>query len=289
MPHRRWLLRLLPAAFFAHFAASGVAFGYEKATEGGDVVMNKLFPKKSKVELDGKFGVVLNSSYEQTLLGSAGLTYFFSEEWGLNLEGNFAMTSDKAERTCIETFYNDPNYAVGDECGASSPKDQDPQGDANWGPAYVPIRQLKYIFTANMVWNPIYGKQIVLLSATNYFDFFFTFGGGLAMSDFYPKRTTFADGKLTRNADFCTKQGATTTGCKTDSNPGTDDDTQIGVSGRPLAQSESNVTIHVGLGQRFHFLKRFLLTAGLENYTLIGTESGFDNFFTLMGGLGVRF
>jgi outer membrane beta-barrel protein len=237
-----------------------------------------------------KLGVVLNSSYTQTFLANAGISYFWSEEWGFNVEGSYALVSDKNERKCVETFYNDPNFAVTDECGEDAP--DDPDGDANWGPAYVPIRQLKYMFTANAVWNPIYGKQIILLSATNYFDFYMLMGGGVALSDFYPKQTTIGDTDTSSRGTFCVKKEAAPGkpgGCDASKNPGTDNDELIGDGGRPVPQSETNVLMHLGVGQRFHFLKRFVVNASLENYTLLGTESGFDNFLTMMMGFGVRF
>ncbi len=266
------------------------ALAYDKAVESNEVVLNKLFPKKGKTELDLKLGVVLNSSYTQTFLAQGGLSYFWSEEWGFSIEGSYGIVSDKNERKCVETFYNDPNFAVTEECGEDPP--EDPDGDANFGPAYVPIRQLKYMFVANAVWNPIYGKQIILLSATNYFDFFLNFGGGIAMSDFYPKQTTIGDSDTPSRGTFCVKKEAAPAkpgGCDASNNPGTDNADLTGDSGRPEPQAETNVLVHLAVGQRFHFLRRFVVNASLDNYTLLGTEAGFDNFLTLMGGFGVRF
>lgn len=268
---------------------------YEKATESNEVVMNKLFPKVRRVELDGKFGVVLNSSYTQTFLANAGITYFWSEEWGFNVEGDFASVQSKPERTCIESFYNDPNFLIGPECGGTEDDlKEDTAGDANYGPAYVPIRELKYMFIGNFVWNPIYGKQIVLLSATNYFDFYISMGGGVAMSDYYPLQKEFrddagADAGRKQRDKFCVKAQEEKGRCKRDGNPGTLDDSLIAEGGRPAAESQTNLVAHFSIGQRFHFFKRFNMSGSLENYTLLGTDSGFDNFFTLMGGLGVRF
>ena len=288
---------LFPGLLCVAAAWPTTGWAYQKATEGSEVVMDKLFPKKGKVELDGTFGLVLNSSYTQTFLANAGLDYFWSEEWGFNITGNFAISKDKDERKCIETFYNDPNFDIDPECGSDSPKDLTPADpDADWGPAYVPIRELKYMITGNVLWNPIYGKQIVLLSATNYFDFFLGAGGGLAFSTYYPKQATFADGHPSRGT-FCVKaqqaadakEHCDLSQLQGGQNPGTLDDSKIGPSGRPLPRSESTPLIHLMLGQRFHFMKRFLVTATLENYTLVGTESGFDDFLTLTGGFGVRF
>jgi len=276
-------------------APSNIGLSYEKASDLNEVVLMKLFPKKEKVELDARFGLVLNSSYNNTFLANMGLTYFWSEEWGFNVEGTFAATQDKPERGCIETFYNDPNFEVDAECGDSEALKDDPDGDANFGPAYVPIRELKNMFIGNFVWNPIYGKQIVLMSATNYFDFYIKMGGGVAMSDFYRKQPQVASGKSSRGA-FCRKQDSTEVkgpqGCTERSegkNPGTSDQDETGITGRPDVEAQSNLTMHLSIGQRFHFMKRFLFTASLENYTLLGTDSGFDNFLALMGGFGVRF
>ena len=271
------------------------AFAYEKAVEGADVVKDKLFPKKSAVQLDGKFGMVLNGSYIQTFLLNGGLTYYWSENWGFNLEGIFALNSDKAERACIETFYNDPNFAINSQCGSSANLSQDSQGDANFGPAYVPIREIQYMGVGNFVWNPIYGKQLVFLSFTTYFDFFVSFGGGLAISKYYPEQSNFPDdggtdaGKPQRGV-FCTKaEAAKPNGCSTANNPGTTDESRIGIVGRPQPLSQNNIVTHLSVGQRFHFMKRFELLASLDNYTLIGTPQTFDTYLTLFGGLGVRF
>lgn len=273
------------------------ALAYEKAVEGPDVVLNKLFPKKNKVELDGRFGMMLNTSYQQTFFAGAGLNYFWSEAWGFSAEGYFALASDKAERKCIESFYNDPNYNVDLECSEEPPVENNPSAagqDANWGPAYVPIRQLKYMFVGNFVWNPMYGKQIVLLSATNYFDFYLSAGGGIAMSEAQPKTATFwkegypETGRRTRDVWRCPQADRAEGKCDED-NPGTDNPDLIGKFGRPPVQSATNPVIKLAVGQRFHFFKRFSVNGALENFTTIGGESGFDNFFTIMGGLGVRF
>lgn len=276
-------------------APSNLGLAYEKASDLNEVVLMKLFPKKKKIELDARFGLVLNSSYNNTFLADVGLTYFWSEEWGFNFEGIFAATNDKPERGCIETFYNDPNYAVESECGDAEGLKEDPDEDANFGPAYVPIRELKNMFIGNFVWNPIYGKQIVLMSATNYFDFYIKMGGGIALSDYYPKQSEVASGKPSRGF-FCRKSDSAEVkgpeGCTERSegkNPGTKNEEETGINGRPAPEAQSNLALHLSIGQRYHFMKRFLVTASLENYTLLGTDSGFDNFLALMGGFGVRF
>jgi outer membrane beta-barrel protein len=271
---------------------STASFAYERVTDNSEVVLNKLFPKKEKVEFDGKLGFVLNSSYIQTFLATGGFTYFLSEEWGITGEASAALNQDKTERQAIEKFYNDPNDAIGDEHGEYDTIKESGDPDANWGPAYVPIRELKYIFTLNAAWNPIYGKQIILLSATNYFDFFINFGGGFAMSSFYPKKPSYnvGNGEISYRGTFCTKAQQQKGICSLKGpNPGTDNEDLVGEAGRPEAESQTNVLAHATIGQRFHFFRRFLLTGTLENYTLLGTESGFDNFLVISGGVGIRF
>lgn len=268
-------------------AAATPILAYDRATEDTENVKNKLFPKDRSFQLEGRLGYILNQSYLNTLLLNGQATYFFSEEWGVSVEGSMAMNKDKDERRCIETFYNDPHDQIASECGdrgaidagrAAEASAGQPQ-QANWGPAYVSIRELKYILDVNAVWNPIYGKQIILLSATNYFDFYTAMGIGIAMSDFYPKTDTLRSGNESRGDSF-TDAGP---------NPGTLDPADIGDDGRPDSESQTSPLIHLSVGQRFHFLKRFMINAELKNYTLLGTESGFDNFLTLMGGVGMRF
>ena len=285
-------LRHFATILLAWSALNQTGFAYEKATEGSEVVMDKLYPKKKTVQLDLKFGYFLTASYLNSFLANASLNYFWSENWGFSLEGNLVLNADKVERGCIETFYNDPNKVVSAPCSSNGGdlKD-DPDEDANYGPAYVPIRKLNYILTGNFVWNPIYGKQILLLSATNYFEIYTAFGPGVAMSDFYPERLTLLNdaNKSARAGDFCVKKIAANKGCDASKNPGTTDITQTGIDARPVPLAETTPLIHLALGQRFHFAKHFVLDASIEDYALIGTEQGFDNFLVLSGGLGYRF
>lgn len=279
--------RLLPLIFMTLFLSANPALGeYKRSVETSDNVKRKLFPKAKKVELDLKAGLVLNSSFVQTYLLNGGISYFFSEEWGMLIEGNMAVVGDKSERECLESFYNDDEFLVGPECGPGQ-EDWDEAGAeaANFGPAYMGIRELKFIFAGSALWNPIYGKQIILLSGVGHFDLFFAMGGGIALSDYYAKSTTLQDeaGTTSRGGTVKDAQGNIV------SQPGTKDEELVGIQGRPPAEAQTNLTAHFSIGQRFHFARRFMLLAELKNYTLLGTPSGFDNFFTLMGGLGVRF
>ena len=134
----------------------------------------------------------------------------------------------------------------------------------------------------NALWNPLYGKQIILLSGVGHFDLFIAMGGGIATSTFYPLQKELRLSGNTSRGNF-PEEGSS------EPSPGTLDVNEVGVAGRPDPIAQTNIVAHFAVGQRFHFAKRFALLAELNNYTLLGTEQGFDNFFALMGGIGVRF
>ncbi len=280
------ILRVTIAAtlIFNSTTLIAAAGGYKKATEGEDVVKNKLYPKRGKLELNGpNVGLILNQSYVDTYIVNGGINYFWSEVWGLGLDFSYGINKDRAERECIETFYNDPKYEVGPECGSADNLEGTTQ--ANYGPAYVNIREYNYIFSANAIWNPIYGKEIFFLSAVGYFDVYTTFGAGLAQTTFYPEMTTLNNGKPSRGvfpaegtSDSENEPGATA-----------DETDSYGTEGRPAAVKESKILLQAGVGQKFHFGKKFNLKMELRDHIVVGTPSGFDMFFTLWGGFGLRF
>jgi outer membrane beta-barrel protein len=253
--------------------------GYKKATEGDDVVKNKLYAKKGKIEINGpNIGTIMNQSYLNSFLVNGGINYFWSEAWGLGLDFSYVINQDRDERNCVEKFYNDPDGDVPDECGDES----NIQGtkSANYGPAYVNIREYNYIFGANAIWNPIYGKEIFFLSAVGYFDVFITAGAGLAQTTFYPESTTLRNNKQSRSG---AKPGAA-------AGETTSDGLLVyGPEGRPTPVQESKILIESGIGQKFHFGKNFNLKAELRDHIVVGTPNGFDLMFTLWGGLGYRF
>lgn len=269
------------------FADVSQAAAYRKATEGKEVVLNKLYPKKKKFELAGDFGQILNQSYISSWLMHFGGTYYASEEWGYGADFGIALNSDKGERTCIETFYNDPNHAGIPVCGAQGDPNSDfvgsdgkPNG-ANYGPAYVPITELKYLITGMAYWNPIYGKQLLARSATNHFDIFLAFGGGVAMLNFYPQEEVLKNGKPSRGT-FDKNNPSADPGARLD------EDYAYGTEGRPEPVAKTSPVIAGAIGQKYHFAKRFVLRVELKNYILLATEQGFETFFTLWGGIGVR-
>ncbi len=258
------------------FAGPG---GYKKATEGDDVVKNKMYPKKGRVELNGpNLGLIMNQSYLDTYIVNGGINYFWSEVWGIGAEVTYALNKDRAERQCIETFYNkDPKEPPPAECGSSS----NLTGTSNYGPAYVNIREYNYIFSANAIWNPIYGKEILFLSAVGHFDLYVTAGGGMAFSTFYPQTTTLKNGKESRG-EFSTSNQPT-------GGASADETDSYGTPGRPAAIQQSHPMIEGGIGQKFHFGQKFHIKAELRDNIVVGTPGGFDMFFTLWGGVGMRF
>ncbi len=254
---------------------------YQRAGDGTEVVLRKTYPKKTRVEIEGTGGLVLNQSYTNTMLFGAGVNYFWSEEWGVGVEAMMASNTDKSERECLENFYNDPENVVSAECGDGS----DLTGRANFGPAYVPVRQTNTLLGAHAIWNPVYGKQIILLRAVTHFDLYVLAGGGLAMSTFWKQQTqlkgTSRSNRGTFNADTTVSTG----------NPGAavSESGLYGTEGRPDPESLTSIQGTFAVGQKYHFTKNLHARIELRDYLLLGTASGFDNFFALTGGLGFRF
>jgi outer membrane beta-barrel protein len=271
-------------------SASNLCFAqaYRKSTEGKDVVKDKLFPKKRKLELAlNPGGMVLNESYVRTFLIGGGGSYFFSEEWGAGVDFSLGLNNDKPERDCIENFYNDPNGEVADNCGSS---DMLSGTTANMGPAYVPIREIQSIVLANAIWNPIYGKALMFMSGTIYFDLFIEGGLGIAMSKLYPKMETLNNGKKSRGDYLDANNNGNIDQDEVNAFGADINDTEsFGKEGRPTPENGSNIVFNLGVGQKFHFAKRFHIKMFIRNMTLLGTDSGFENFFALYGGAGVRF
>lgn len=271
---------------------SSISYGqdYRRATEGSAAVRGKLYTKKKKVEVNGPdIGFIMNQSFVSTLLVHAGITYFTSEEFGWQIEGSFGINSDKPERECIENFFNNPSkLSLSTPCNDESIVAAN-SNNVNWGPAYVPIREINLLVAGNMVWSPVYGKQLLFLSSVIHFDMFVTVGGGLAMSTFYEKSATVNTANGTRpSRDPNSGQVGETPeqlgiGC-----PLGDTDC-YGVNGRPEAASQSNPYINLGVGQKLHISQNLHVKLELRNMTLIGTHSGFENLLALWFGVGFRF
>ncbi len=268
---------------------------YKKATEGKEVVMGKLYPKNERFELSlPEVGIIMNQSYVNTLLFGGGATYFTSENFGFGISASVASTSDKTARTCIERIYYHPSNEVGVSCGDPSlleGADQNNDGFPRYGPAYVPIREMQQILIANVVWAPVYGKQLFMKSTTTYFDLFVELGAGWATSKFYPKRERLANGNVPRGTyiDPATNDPEAANTNNNAIGAKVEDSDSYGVAGRPAVEQGGNALLNLGIGQKFHFGKRFHVKVYIRNMTLLGTDQGFENLLALYGGVGFRF
>ncbi len=272
------------------------AADYKKATEGKEVVMGKLYPKSERFELSlPDVGIIMNQSYINTLLLGGSLTYFLSENLGFSFSGAIGQNSDKAERTCIESFYFDPSNEVGVACGEpgllAGADTVNNDGFPRYGPAYVPIREIQQVVMANVVWAPVYGKQLFLKSSTSYFDLFVELGLGFAASKFYEKRETLENGNVPRGTyiDPATNDPVIAAATNNKIGASVTDTNSYGIGGRPIPKDQGNVLLNLGIGQKFHFGKIFFVKVYIRNMTLLGTDQGFENLLTLHGAAGIRF
>ena len=272
---------------FVYSAKSEGASYRRKASEGNEVVKGKIYFKKKKYEISVPIGIILNQSYIQTSFLSLGGAYFPKEPWGFGIDLILANNQDKAERECIEHFYNDVNseFPLSAPCGPPHLLQDDPQGYSNYGPAYVPIREIGTVLIANFIWSPVYGKQLLFMKATSYFDLVLEFGLGLVSSTYYPKQEKLRNGKISRgefNPD----------GSNPDNSigyyPNSNEPVSYGMEGRPDPENELSPVLNLAVGQKFHFTKKIHLSVYLKNLTILGSSTGFENLFLLAAGIGVR-
>lgn len=297
----QFMMRFL-AIIIASISLNSYGATYRKATEGRDVVKNKIYPKERKLEINApNLGLIMNQSYVNTVLISGGINYFFSESWGLGVDISIGSNEDKSERFCIENFYFDPSNEIGAACGdpnllAADGVDQDGDTFPRMGPAYVPIREINNVLMANLIWTPVYGKQLVFLNSTSYFDLFVEFGAGFASSTFYRKRDVLENGNTPRGEFIVSDTGNDAADAAADASNDQigarvdvpSDFNSYGIAGRPDARSETHLLFNLGVGQKFHFGGRFHFKVYIRNMTLLGTTQGFDNLLAIMGGMGMR-
>ena len=261
-------------------------------------MINKKYIKDKKIEISlPSFGQILNQSFINTYLVSAELGYYLNKDWGIHLEFSKAFNNDKPERFCLEHFYNDPLRKVPSSCPSKGDELQDALKDKNgnnfdgasYGPAYLNIREINYLLTANISWNPIYGKQIALLSFTSYFDLYLKAGFGITDSNYYPKVKYLKNNRIARKESLPSNYK----GCPPDigvcpSEP--DFENYIGEKGRPdpLELEKISSTISFTFGQKFHFRDSFHIKAELKSYILMNTIEGYESFFAVTAGAGMR-
>ncbi len=291
-------MRHFPLILFAFFFSNlGLSQeGYKRAIDTVENVKNKKYTKANKIEVElPEIGWIINQSFITTYTAGLGLTYFSSENWGFNLQGMMGINTDEAERDCLENFYNDPKGEMSKPCG---PPDEAPINgrNVNYGPAYMPTREINNGFMANLIWNPVYGKQLFFLSSTSYFDFYLLSGLGAVMTTFYPKSTVLQDGNSTPSRAKCEidedekDQNGNPTGDCTFVGGASPSQTDLyGKSGRPDPVKETLPVINLGVGQKYHFARNFALKVELRNMIVLGTESGFENLISVVTGLNLRF
>gem|GEM_PF-3483848 len=315
------------------FLNSSVLYSRNFTTDTDATVLHKHYPKKYRVEILPTATLLLNQAYISTYFIGGQLSFYPSEAFGLHLEGSFGFNQDLASRHCLETFYNDPSkkkelkyvcgYNLLQEKGifeTNSPEARKAIGEhilaqkatlASLGPAYVPIREITMIMALTASWNIIYGKQLAFMKFTNYFDLYLKFGGGLALSNYYPAQIAVKGGDGRKYRTHSVESHTTATECDksygvcvsgTNKTPNWED--LIGITGRPEAQKEVSPLVTTALGYRFHFLKRFHLSTEIRSYLLIGTQKNrevkeegdqtstfiqyFEHYFMISGGLGFR-
>lgn len=120
------------------------------------VIQKKFFPKTERWEFFISGLSSLNNKLFTSLGAKANLSYHFSERW--SIEGQLWFLG-QISRDFTENIENRYQIASSDLVT--------PQGYAG----------------VNLVWSPIYGKLSLFESTINPFELYFSFGGGLILTD----------------------------------------------------------------------------------------------------------
>jgi outer membrane beta-barrel protein len=115
------------------------------------VIQRKFLPKTERFQLFGGAASIMNDPWFTTMGFNAKIGYFFTEQWGVELEGLFLGSS---KRDNINQLQNNLNV------NTSS------------------IITIKGYYGASVVWSPIYGKMGMFGKKIVPFDMFFDVGGG---------------------------------------------------------------------------------------------------------------
>lgn len=261
-----------------------------RASDRDELVLKRSYSKRASFELRLDGGTVMNQAFVETYLARAWVGRYFSETFGLGLSYAAAFNRDKDTRACVESFYNDPKKELSVQCESQDPEGEiDTAQEANIGPAYPAIRELNNLITADAVWSPIYGKQIMLQSAVVHFDLQLMAGVGIAQSTYYPTQMHL------RGQPDHPSRGTFPESGEAGQRPGTtkaDGDSvgrYYGKDGRPDPERQTNPVVTMAMAERFLFFKRFDVSMELRDYVLLGPPSGWENFLALYVGSGVRF
>jgi outer membrane beta-barrel protein len=115
------------------------------------VIQKKFLPKTERFQLFGGLTGMMNDPWFSSFGLSAKLGYFFTEQWGLELDGSFLSTSAKDN---IKLLQNNDNVNT------------------------ASIITIKGYYGASVVWSPIYGKMGMFNKKIVPFDMYFALGGG---------------------------------------------------------------------------------------------------------------
>ena len=95
---------ILISFIFSFITTQTLAASYKKATEGKDVVLDKLYPKKGKIEINPSFGAILNQSYMQSFLAGGNIVYFWKEGSGFSVDFQLALILTKLRGLVLKVF-----------------------------------------------------------------------------------------------------------------------------------------------------------------------------------------
>jgi len=121
-------------------------------TRAVQVVVDRLYPKASRFELDVFFGILPNDAFLMYLTPGLRMAWHFNEQWALELGGAYSLGVDTGLRKHLEED---------DALIQARTRDQ------------VMAR-----FGLAAVWSPIYGKFAWLNSKVAHFDLYFLFEAG---------------------------------------------------------------------------------------------------------------
>lgn len=275
------------------------ASSFYKALENQEVVKNKIYPSKNRWDFNIiNYGSILNQAFIETQNFSGEISYFLNESWGIGVEGSYFLNNDKVERKCLETFFNKTNNTKGLDsyCAydyyASKRQKLPNQTDidlenkkASYGPVYMPIREIDWLFGAKITWNIMYGKQIIFRSFTGYLDVFLTFGAGVIISKFYPKKDVLDNGNTSRKL-----KGQESESVGAGEYEKVNQKLLYGVEGRPKPIETPNPFIKIGIGHKYHFLRNmsFEIEFNLLNIPVISPEFNIESSFILNTGINIR-
>lgn len=262
-------------------------FSLVKPQQGRPVILNKMYTKFNKVEFGlANVDFLLNHSYIDTLYVGGSISYFFSDEWGIELNGGYAFLADKPTRYQLENWF-DPHRA----------KNYDPAAK-RYTPIYPDLVENQFQVAANIVFTPFYAKQLIFLTLQTYFDTFFTLGGGVNQLVYYPSFNWAKEDTTLSAEEWPTNEEGKVDIENAGYSAGKSE--RYGEAGRnyfyqtfAAPRKQMAPTFNIGFGQRYFFLQRFNLRFDLKDYVIVLKDWGGNlqvvNHIMIRLGLGVMF